>query len=132
MDPQNLTRDSRGFTLVEVMISLVILVGGLVALAQGSVQMVNQVNVSDVRMGRIVARQSATEQLKAMPFDSLAVTTPTATVGDFTMTWAITGTTVNSRVLEVVTSGPGLDAGSTPPQVSATVVDTVEIRIVRP
>ena len=132
MDPQKVTGDARGFTLVEVMISLVILVGGLVALAQGSIQMVNQVNVSDVRMERIVARQAATERLKAMPFDSLAVATPTATVGDFTMTWAITGTTTNSRVLNVITSGPGLSVGSSPPQVSSTVVDTVEIRIVRP
>jgi len=132
MDPQKVTGDARGFTLVEVMISLVILVGGLVALAQGSIQMVNQVNVSDVRMERIVARQAATERLKAMPFDSLAVATPTATVGDFTMTWAITGTTTHSRVLNVITSGPGLSAGSSPPQVSSTVVDTVEIRIVRP
>lgn len=132
MDPQKGAADSGGFTLIEVMISLVILISGLVALAQGSIQMVNQVNVSDVRSERVVARQAATEWLKAMHFDSLGVAASTATVGDFTMNWTVTGTTTNSRVLEVVTTGPGLSPGSSPPQVSPTVVDTIEVRIVRP
>jgi len=121
---------SAGFTLVEMMIAVVILVMGLVAVAQGSVLMINQVNVSDVRTERIVARQTAIERLRAMPFVSVAASN--LTVGDFTMTWTVQSTATNSRLLQVITSGPGTQAGTSPPQVVATVVDTVQVRIVRP
>lgn len=121
---------SAGFSLVEVMIALVILVFGLVSLAQASVLMVNQVNVSDVRTERVVARYTAVEQLRALPFNN--VTGGTTTVGDFTMRWRVAGTTDNSRLIELVTSGPGTRAGTTPPVVTTGVVDTISFRIIRP
>jgi len=121
---------SAGFSLVEVMIALVILVFGLVSLAQASVLMVNQVNVSDVRTERVVARYTAVEQLRALPFNN--VTGGTTTVGDFSMSWRVTGSTPNSRLIEMVTSGPGTRAGTNPPVVTTGVVDTISFRIIRP
>ena len=118
-----------GFTLVEVMMAIVILLFGLVSLAQSSILMVNQVNVSDVRTERVVARYAAVEQLRAIPFNN--VTGGTTTVGDFTMNWRVAGTTTNSRLIEMVTTGPGTQAGAGL-HVTTGVVDTVTFRIVRP
>ena len=130
MDPHTL--DTSGTTLVEVMIAVVVLVIGLVGLAQSSVHMVNQVNVSDVRTERVVARQAVIEQLKAMPFDSLVTEgADSASVGGFMVSWSITGVTVNSRLVQVIARGPGIEEG-TVPLVTSNAVDTVAVRVVRP
>ena len=121
---------SAGFSLAEVMIALVILVFGLVALAQGSVLMVNQVNASDVRTERVIARTTAIEQLRAIPFDS--VDTDNMTVGEFTVAWRIASATTNSRLMQMVTTGPGIRRGSGTTQVAGNVADTVSFRILRP
>ena len=121
---------SAGFSLVEVMIALIILVFGLVSLAQGSVLMVNQINVSDTRTERIAARNTAVERLRAMPFDS--VKAGSLTVGEYSMRWTIPSTTAHTRLVQLLTAGPGTARGTRSTQVMANVVDTVSFRVIRP
>lgn len=119
-----------GFTLVEVLVALVVLTVGVLALAGATAVAVRQVILADVTTERAAALQSVIEGLRARPYDS--VTAGFDTVGTFRATWTVSSTQ-RSKVISIVTLGPGLASGAgTMPRLADQVRDTFVYRIARP
>lgn len=131
--PQGGRRDrtDAGFTLVEVLVAMLILTMGVLGLAQTTAFIMRQVTVSDLADQRAAALQSAVEQVKATPFDTLEVyTTGSVTSGPFTVAWSVESTSTRSLLVTFVSSGPGLHAVSGSfPQLTDNVADTLSYRV---
>ena len=115
-----------GFTLVEVLVALIILTVGVLGLAGTTALAVRQVTFADVSAERAAALQSALEQLRRLPYDSVAAGHDS--IGQFRVQWAVTAEQRSKRIL-VVTLGPGLSGGGGMPGLSRNVADTFEYRI---
>lgn len=112
-----------GFTLVELVIAVIILTVGVLGLAGTTALVVRQITLSDVNSERNAALQTVMEQLRATSTGS--ITTGTTTVGNFTVAWAVTdSSSVYSRTVRVITTGPGLAHGTTMPTLGSSVADT--------
>ena len=84
--------NERGFSIVELMIALVILTVGLLSMAATTGYVATEVRAGDLRTERAAALQQVIENLKAMPFSSLASVDEAnaVTVGDFQFWWTVT------------------------------------------
>lgn len=123
-------RDSRaGFSLVEVMVSIVIMAYGVLGLAGATMYSIREVSVSELNTKRAGAVQVAIETIHSQPFDSIS--TGIDTVGVFVVEWTATGG-ANSKLVELVSTGPGLVSTAQGPILSPTATDTLEFRVVRP
>jgi prepilin-type N-terminal cleavage/methylation domain-containing protein len=131
-------RDSRnpkpsskdGFTLIEVMVSMVILVFGVLALGGTTMYVMRQVNVSDLWTERVAAVQSVVERVKAQPYDTVA--NGVDTLGAFAVEWRSWTEGARSKGVEVVSTGPGLVSTANGPMIDPAVVDTLYYQVVRP
>jgi len=118
-----------GFTLVEVIVAIVVLTTGLLGLAGATAQMVRQVTLADLTTERSFALQSVVERVQATSFAS--VSSGTDTVGNFTVQWGSVSESAASKVVTVVTSGPGLpSAQGSFPTLSLNVVDSFAFRVI--
>lgn len=122
---------SGGFTIVEVIIAIVVLAVGVVAMAGTTMLVVRQVTLANVMTERSVAMQTVIERLQAMNFDSVG--TGSDSLGVFTMHWSSTGETSQSKLVQVITIGPGVmtAAGSSFPMLGSGVADTFQYRVIR-
>ncbi len=118
-----------GFTLVEVIFALILLSIGVLGLASFSVFAVRQVTAGDLRTERAAAIQSAVEQVRSVPWDS--VQAGSLTVGQYNLGWTVAEAT-NSRVVTIVSTGPGMTMDNGSPTMSPSVADTMTIRVLRP
>lgn len=118
-----------GFSLIEVVVALVILAVGVLGLAGTTAVVVRQVTLADVTTERAAALQAVVERLRAAPYDS--VDTGVDTVGLFTATWT-TSDLGRSKIVRIVTVGPGLVSGGGMPYLGNTVADTLVYRILEP
>jgi len=119
-----------GFTMVEVIIAIVILAFGLMGMAGTTGLVVRQISLADVATERSAAVQTALEGLRALPFDS--VSTGRDSVGIFLVEWTVTEFENQWKVVDLVTTGPGMERGGGFPMLSASVSDTFEYWIIRP
>lgn len=123
-------RDRRaGFTLVEVMVALVILATGILGLAATTMYVVRQTTFGELTTERAAAMQSVLEQLRAMDYDS--VDSGSDSVGAFTVNWTTTNSS-RSKLVTIVTVGPGLRSNGGAPALSPAVADTFIYRIIQP
>lgn len=113
-----------GFSMVEVVMSVLILAVGLLGMAGTTAWVVRETVMADAVTERMSARQTVIETLRARPFSDVA--SGTRDVGEFTVTWDVIGTGSNHKSVRVVTTGRGLrrsDAGlAMGPGVSDTLV----------
>ena len=86
--------------------------------------------LADLTTERSYALQTVVEQLQATSF--AAVGTGNAAVGSFNLEWVALAESGTSKIVTVVTAGPGLasTAGGGFPALSPTVVDTFTFRVI--
>lgn len=124
-------RNRAGFTMVEVIIAIVILAFGLLGMAGTTALVVRQISLAEVSTERSVALQTTLERLQAIPFDS--VVTGTDSVGIFGVRWQVTAAFDQWKVVDVITTGPGMSRGSGGfPMLIGNVPDTFTYRIIKP
>ncbi len=117
-----------GFTMIEVIIAVVILTIGLLGLAGSTGYMVRTVTLGDLLTERTFASQTIIDRLQSLPYDS--VQTGADTVGIFAVDWTAVNDGPQSKILTVVTLGPGLSPNSIGTLAPA-VADTFVFRILR-
>lgn len=100
--------DRAGFSLVELIVAILILAVGVLALAGSTAFVIRTVTVSDLNTQRAAALQTAVETLRAQPFTSLAAGSDT--IAPFVVDWSVSTSGYNARIIEFVTTGPGLQA----------------------
>jgi len=120
-----------GFTIVEVIIAMIVLSLGVVALAGTTMLIVRQVTLANVMTQRSVALQSVIERLQATSFDNVGSGSDSS--GVFDMTWSSISETSQSKLVSVITIGPGVmtAAGASFPILGASVADTFQYRVIR-
>ena len=120
-----------GFTIVEVIIAMIVLSCGVVAMAGTTMLIVRQVTLANVMTQRSVALQTVIERLQATSFDNVG--SGSDSLGVFTMHWSSTGETSQSKLVQVITIGPGVmtAAGSSFPMLGSGVADTFQYRVIR-
>jgi prepilin-type N-terminal cleavage/methylation domain-containing protein len=125
-------RDTRqaGFTMVEVIAAIVILTVGVLGLAGTTAYVVRQVTLSNVVTQRAVALQSVIEKVQAMPFSSVG--SGSDSVGNYVVRWTSSTETVASKLVTVITTGPGLHATTSNPFpiLGTNVADTFVYRVI--
>jgi len=134
-----MTRESRqrrlngqsGFSLLELVIALTILTVGTLAMAGTTIYAVRSVTLADLATERTAARQSAMENLMALPFDSIA--SGTDSNGTFSMDWSVTDFG-EWKSINLITVGPGrvVPAESLPGGMIGDVADTLTFTVLRP
>lgn len=124
-------RTDAGFSLVELIMAVVVLALGVVGLAGTTLNIMRQLTLAEATTARAAAHQSVIERMRALPFDSLAAGSDT--IGPFTVSWTVVGSTGQTRSLRIVTVGPGqtfASGGSL--MLSSSVADTLTYRALRP
>lgn len=119
--------DRGGFTIVELVVSLIILTVGLLAFAGTTIVLIRQVTAAGLATERATAVQTVVERLRALPYDSIGAGSDS--LGAFRINW--TSTTLGaSKEVRVVTLGPGPygSQGAIRPAVA----DTFTTRILEP
>jgi Tfp pilus assembly protein PilV len=117
--------------MVEVIIAIMILAFGLLGMAGTTALVVRQITLADVSTERTAALQTTLERLRALPFDSVA--SGSDSVGIFGVRWLVTTPSNQWKVVDVITSGPGMGRGSGGfPMLVNNVSDTFTYRIIRP
>ncbi|MFQ5536174.1 MAG: prepilin-type N-terminal cleavage/methylation domain-containing protein [Gemmatimonadota bacterium] len=121
-----------GFSMVEVIIAIVILAAGVLGLAGTTAYIVRQVTLADLMTERAAALQSTIDRLQAMDFDS--VSAGTDSVGVFRVRWTSVNETSQSKLVAIITYGPGLSSsGANPfPVMVPNVADTFNYRVIKP
>lgn len=118
-----------GFTMVEVIIAIVILTIGLLGLAGSTGYLVRTVTLGDLLTERTFASQTIIDRLQSLPYDN--VVNGTDTVGVFAVDWDAVDDGPQSKILTVVTIGPGLSPGGMG-NLAPAVADTFVFRVLRP
>ena len=118
-----------GFTLIEVMVALIILTVGVLGLAATTIWVVRQGTLAELTTERTAAVQTVVERLRASDYTTLAAGSDS--VGRFAVEWAIVDGN-RSKLVNLVTVGPGLTSGTGMPSLSGNVADTFSYRIMEP
>jgi prepilin-type N-terminal cleavage/methylation domain-containing protein len=115
-----------GFSLVEVMVALIILTVGVLGLAATTMYVVRQTTLSEMTTERSASLQSVIERLRATPYDSLE--SGSDEIGQYKLEWTVeTGN--RTKLITIISVGPGLTSASGVPAIGASVTDTFEYRI---
>jgi len=117
-----------GFSMVEVIIAIIILAVGVLGLAGTTAFIVRQVTLGDLMTERAAAFQTVIDQLQSLPYAS--VTSGSDSVGIYAATWSSVDDGPQSKIVTIVTTGPGLSGN--PAMNNPQVVDTFVFRILRP
>ena len=127
------TRRRAGFSLIELVMSLVVLAFGVVGLATTSLFITRQLTWAEITTARATATRSAIERIRSTPYDSIGPGGDTT--GAMVVSWTVTATTSQTTTLDLVTLGPGLasiSAGQSSPMLSSAVADTLVYTLLRP
>lgn len=117
-----------GFSMIEVIIAMIILVVGVLGLAGTTAYIVRQITLSDLMTERSAAFQTIIDRIQALPFDS--VTTGSDSVGVFAVSWDAVLDGPQNKVVTIVTVGPGM-SGAPMPTNNPQVTDTFVFRVLR-
>lgn len=118
--------------MVEVIIAIVILAVGVLGLGGTTAYIVRQVTLADIMTERSAALQSVVERLQAMTYDSVG--TGSDSIGQFSVSWTTTDESAQSKLVSIVTTGPGLQtaSGNPFPMLGQNVPDTFQYRVILP
>ena len=94
-------RARRGFTLVELIIAIVILVVGVLGLASTAAVVMKQITASSMQTRAAMMAQSRLERLRSVPCAQMA--SGTATTNGVTETWRVTVNARTATLVDVVT-----------------------------
>lgn len=123
----------QGFSLPELIVAIMILAVGIVGLAGTTGWVVRQVTLADLAGERTAAMQSAIEQLRAMPYQSIQGTFTLAQDPFIVYSTVVTKAGKNYTDVRVVTIGPGIPpGGANLGVVSDQVRDSIDYRILGP
>ena len=124
--------DRQGFSMVEVIIAIVVLAVGVLGFAGTTAYIVRQVTLADVMTERSAALQTTIERLQAMDFDDVGYGSDS--VGVFAVRWSSQSETTQSKLVTILTLGPGLHTSATNPfpMLGPNVLDTFEYRVIKP
>lgn len=125
-----MTTAREGFSLIEVVVSMLILSVGVLAMGGSTGYMLSQVRMAGFMTDRNVATREVSEQLRATEWSSLANTcnSNTFTVGDYTVTCTVQQQGVHVQKVDIITVGPSYVSG----QVVMEVPDTTAILLAEP
>ncbi len=132
-DLQRRLRSRAGFSLLELVTSLMVLAFGVVGLATTTVFITGQLTLAEVATARAAASRSAMERIRATPYD--AIGPGRDTIGPMVVSWTVTATTPQTTTLAVVILGPGqasISEGQSAPILSSAVADTLIYTVLRP
>ena len=131
LDRQGLHRGSAGFSLVELIVAMVILSVGVLGLAATTAAFALQVTLGDVKTERTAALQAVVEGLRAADYESVGSGSETS--GRYGVTWAVTDSTGRSKLVRVITDGPGLSQNSSTGvmMIGRNVQDTFSVLVLR-
>jgi prepilin-type N-terminal cleavage/methylation domain-containing protein len=118
-----------GFTLVEVIVATLILAVGVLGLAGTTGLLVRQMTLGEMATQRTAAFQTAIERLQALDWE--AVSSGSTTVGRYAVNWSVANEYAQSRVMRIVTRGPGLSTSGGYPTLRPNVYDTFTFRLLR-
>jgi len=118
--------------MVEVIIAIMVLAVGVLGLAGTTAYIVRQVTLAHMMTERTAALQTVIERVQAMPFDSVGAGSDS--IGSFAVKWSATNESTWSRLVTVITVGPGVRASgsSSTPFLGPDVADTFVIRKIAP
>lgn len=129
-DSAHLATDARaGFTMIEIIIAIVILTIGLLGLAGSTGYLVRTVTLGDLLTERTFASQTIIDRLQSLPYAN--VVDGADTIGVFAVAWDAEDDGPQSKILTVVTIGPGLSPGGMG-NLAPAVADTFVFRVLRP
>ena len=100
---RSMTRDERGFGLVEALIAVTVLVIGLLAVSGLSLATAAQARIADVRSDQMITGQSVIEDIRQAGFDAAASGVDTVTTGgrNFYVTRTVTVTNSRTKLINV-------------------------------
>ena len=131
--PESTNRSRRaGFSLIELIMSVLVLAFGVVGLATTTLFITRQLTIAEVTTLRATATRSVMERLRATPYGSIA--SGGDTLGRMVVSWTVTANTPQTTTLDIVTLGPGrlpASAGQAS-MMSNAVADTVTYKVLRP
>jgi prepilin-type N-terminal cleavage/methylation domain-containing protein len=127
--PPRALRAAGGFTLVEVIVATLILAVGVLGLASTTGFLVRQVTLGEMATQRAAAFQIAIERLRALDWESVG--SGSTNEGRYAVNWWVAQEYAQSRVVKIVTNGPGLSATAGFPTLQPHVVDTFTYRLLR-
>lgn len=125
--PGAVSPERGGFSFVELMVAILILAVGLVGMAGTMALTVRQITLGDLTTERAAAVQSAIEQIRAIDFSDLG--SGTDSVGSYHVEWVTTESEAQSKVVKILTTGPGLTSAPGFPMLQDVVVDTFTYRV---
>lgn len=120
-----------GFTMVEIIVAVIVLAVGVLGLAGTTAYIVRQVTLANTMTARSLALQTVIEELQAAPFANVA--SGSDSVGPFGVTWSSVSESSQSKLVTIVTTGPGLmTSGSNKfPMLGNDVADTFQYRVIQ-
>lgn len=125
-------RQQEGFSVVEMIISMMILSVGILAMGASTGHIMSQIQASELRTERMTAVRQSAEVLRGTAWDDLEATCDTALTDLFTDHMAVSCRVKvvdsNLKSLTVITTGPGFVRAKLEP----VVVDSMNIGIARP
>ncbi len=126
------SRAEAGFSLVELVMSILVLAFGVVGLATTTLFVTRQLTLAEVTTARVTTIQSVMERIRATPYDSISAGGDT--IGRLVVSWTPTVTTAQTQAVRIVTVGPGLAPISEgqSPMLSSAVADTVTYKVLKP
>lgn len=122
---------SSGYMAVEVVVAVVVLAVGVLGLAGTTAFIARQVSLGEVMTDRAVALQTIVERIHAMPFEGVGQGSDS--IGAFSLTWSSAPESPQSRMVSVITVGPGVEpsASGRGRTVGTAVADTFSFRVIR-
>lgn len=117
-----------GFTIIEIVIALIVLTVGVLALAGTTGYIIRQVTLANVMTKRAAAFQTTIDHLQAIPYADVG--SGTNSLGNYTISWSSVNEGSQSKMVTIVTVGPGLTmAAGTLPILASQVADTFQFRV---
>ncbi len=120
-----------GLTLIELIVSMLVLAVGILGLAAGTGWVIRSVDLARLETHRTAAFQAAMEEVRATPLEEL--NSGAALHGHFELSWSIEEEAPGWKRMQVVVVGPGRTPGSVgaAPGISPVVADTFEYLVGR-
>lgn len=119
-----------GFTLLELVVSMVVLTYGILGVVGSTMYVTRQVTVAALGTKRVAAVRSVVERVRAQRFDTVG--SGTDSLGLYSLEWTSTRQGSGSKLIRVISIGPGLTTTEDGPKIVSEAADTFTYLIVRP